>query len=663
MYSKLAFRNLKRSFKDYTIYFLTLVFGVCIFYTFNSIQSQSIMMELNEVQASAFEQVESIMGYASIFVSFVLGFLIIYANNYLIKRRKKEFGIYMTLGMEKVSLSKIIFIETLLVGIISLAIGLGIGVLLSQGLSVLTAKMFEVNLTKFKFIFSSSSMIKTLLCFGGIYLIVLLFNSITIRKVNLIDLLTSSRKNENIKIRNIWISVITFIISCIIIGYAYYMTLKGGVAELDFKVNGLSILLGTVGTFLFFFSLSGFLLKLAQANKKHYLKGLNMFVLRQINSKINTVFISMSFICLMLFFGICMFSGGLGINSAMNADIKDLTQYDLTCWNFNGANIEKVLEENGVDLSKYSGEYVSYTNYNSGLKYNDILSEEGKEKLKNYYPVSSNQAVQVIGISKFNEIMKMAKKDMIKLDKDEYAIFTDLKDSIKVFDKVLDSDKEINVNGFRLKPSEVNVMEVVAYDYMMKRNVCTIIVNDSVTEELTAVSSFLNLNYNKNNSDIEKLIKDEIDPVVKKEKGSLYYITRDELVAESSSFGAIVSYLGIYIGGVFLITSAAILALQQLSESTENVERYNLLRKIGVDEKEINRSLLSQIAIYFIMPLSLALIHSIVGLKFSGKIIELVGGTGAMNNVLISLFVLILIYGGYFIATYFGAKKNISQRI
>ena len=218
MYSKLAFRNLKRSFKDYTIYFLTLVFGVCIFYTFNSIQSQSIMMELNEVQAVAFEQVESIMGYASIFVSFVLGFLIIYANNYLIKRRKKEFGIYMTLGMEKVSLSKIIFIETLLVGIISLAIGLGIGVLLSQGLSVLTAKMFEVNLTKFKFIFSSSSMIKTLLCFGGIYLIVLLFNSITIRKVNLIDLLTSSRKNEKIKIRNIWISVITFIISCIIIG-------------------------------------------------------------------------------------------------------------------------------------------------------------------------------------------------------------------------------------------------------------------------------------------------------------------------------------------------------------------------------------------------------------------------------------------------------------
>ncbi|GAA0084128.1 ABC transporter permease [Clostridium sp. CTA-7] len=663
MYSKLAFRNLKRSFRDYTIYFLTLVFGVCIFYTFNSIQSQSIMMELNEVQASAFEQVDGIMGYASVFVSFVLAFLIIYANNYLIKRRKKEFGIYMTLGMEKGNLSRIIFTETLLVGVISLAIGLGLGVLLSQGLSVLTAKMFEVNLIKFKFIFSSSSMIKTLICFGAIYIVVLMFNSISIRKVDLIDLLTSSRKNESIKIRNIWISVITFIISCAMLGYAYYTVLKGGIAIVSFSVSGISILLGALGTFLFFFSLSGFLLKLVQANKKHYLKDLNMFVLRQINSKINTVFISMAFICLMLFIGICMLAGGLGINSAMNADIKDLTQYDLTLWNFKGTNIEKVLQENGVDLNEYSNEYVNYINYNSDLKYTDILSEEGKESLKNYYPVYTNQPVQIIGLSKLNEIMNMANKESIKLNNDEYAIFTDVKDSIKPLSKTLDSNKEININGFTLKPSKIDVIEVVAYDNMMKSNICTIIVNDSITEGLTPMSSYLNLNYDKNKSSVEQLIKEKIDNVIQKEEGNIYYITKDKLLASSSSLGAIVSYLGIYIGGVFLITAAAVLALQQLSESTENIERYNLLRKIGVDENLINRSLLSQIAIYFIMPLSLALIHSIVGLEFSKNIVTMFGSINIMKNILISLFILILIYGGYFIATYFGAKKNINQRI
>lgn len=663
MYSKLAFRNLKRSFKDYTIYFLTLVFGVCIFYTFNSIQSQSIMMELNDMQASAFEQVENIMGYASIFVSFILAFLIIYANNYLIKRRKKEFGIYMTLGMEKGNLSKIIFIETLLVGIISLAIGLGLGILLSQGLSVLTAKMFQVNLIKFKFIFSYNSMIKTIVCFGAIYLLVLMFNSMSIRKISLIDLLTSSRKNEAIKVRNVWVSVIIFMISCIMLGYAYNTVLTGGVATLEMSINGLSILLGSVGTFLFFFSLSGFLLKLVQANKKYYLKDLNMFVLRQINSKVNTVFISMSFICLMLFVGICMLSGGLGISSAMNEDIKDLTEYDLTFWNFEGMDIEKVLKENEVDLSKYSDEYVSYINYNGDLKYNDILSEEGREELKDYYPVSVNQPVQIIGLSKFNEIMNMANRERISLRDNEYAIFTDIDDSVKVLDKVLRDNKEININGTILKPSVDKVIEIVAYDNMMKSNICTIVVDDSLISGLVPKNSFLNLNYKDGNSDIQNLISSEVDPIIESKYKTLYYMSKEEILADTSSAGAIIAYLGIYIGGIFLLISAAVLALQQLSESTDNIERYKLLRKIGVDDEIINRSLLSQIGIYFMMPLSLALIHSIVGLEFSKKIITVFGSVSIMNNILISLFVLLVIYGGYFIATYIGAKKNINQRI
>lgn len=660
MYSKLAFRNLKRSFKDYTIYFLTLVFGVCIFYTFNSIQSQSIMMELNDMQASAFEQVENIMGYASIFVSFILAFLIIYANNYLIKRRKKEFGIYMTLGMEKGNLSKIIFIETLLVGIISLTIGLGLGILLSQGLSVLTAKMFQVNLIKFKFIFSYNSMIKTIVCFGAIYLLVLMFNSMSIRKISLIDLLTSSRKNEAIKVRNVWVSVIIFIISCIMLGYAYHTVLNVGVATLEMSINGLSILLGSVGTFLFFFSLSGFLLKLVQANKKYYLKDLNMFVLRQINSKINTVFISMSFICLMLFVGICMLSGGLGISSAMNEDIKDLTEYDLTFWNFEGMDIEKVLKENEVDLSKYSDEYVSYINYNGNLKYNDILSEEGREELKDYYPVSVNQPVQIIGLSKFNEIMNMANRERISLRDNEYAIFTDIDDSVKVLDKVLRDNKEININGTILKPSVEKVIEIVAYDNMMKSNICTIVVDDSLISGLVPKNSFLNLNYKDGNSDIQNLISSEVDPIIESKYKTLYYMSKEEILADTSSAGAIIAYLGIYIGGIFLLISAAVLALQQLSESTDNIERYKLLRKIGVDDEIINRSLLSQIGIYFMMPLSLALIHSIVGLEFSKRIITVFGSVSIMNNILISLCVLLVIYGGYFIATYIGAKKNIN---
>ena len=358
-----------------------------------------------------------------------------------------------------------------------------------------------------------------------------------------------------------------------------------------------------------------------------------------------------------------MLSGGLGISSAMNEDIKDLTEYDLTFWNFEGMDIEKVLKENEVDLSKYSDEYVSYINYNGDLKYNDILSEEGREELKDYYPVSVNQPVQIIGLSKFNEIMNMANRERISLRDNEYAIFTDIDDSVKVLDKVLRDNKEININGTILKPSVDKVIEIVAYDNMMKSNICTIVVDDSLISGLVPKNSFLNLNYKDGNSDIQNLISSEVDPIIESKYKTLYYMSKEEILADTSSAGAIIAYLGIYIGGIFLLISAAVLALQQLSESTDNIERYKLLRKIGVDDEIINRSLLSQIGIYFMMPLSLALIHSIVGLEFSKKIITVFGSVSIMNNILISLFVLLVIYGGYFIATYIGAKKNINQRI
>lgn len=198
----------------------------------------------------------------------------------------------------------------------------------------------------------------------------------------------------------------------------------------------------------------------------------------------------------------------------------------------------------------------------------------------------------------------------------------------------------------------------------MKNNLCTIIVKDEIVSGLTPWTSFLNFNYNEDNGKVinEKLstIKEE---AIEEKANLLFSITKEELIASSTSTGAIISYLGIYMGGIFLIVSAAVLALQQLSESTDNISRYNLLKKIGVDEKIINKSLLTQIAIYFLMPLSLALIHSIAGLEFSKRIIILFGSISIMKNILIALAALVIIYGGYFIATYLGAKKNINNTI
>ncbi|GAA0070775.1 ABC transporter permease [Clostridium sardiniense] len=658
MYFKLALRNLRRSLKDYTIYFFTLIFAVCVFYTFNSIKSQSVMMNLNSSQSESFDSIQNVIGIASIFVSFILGFLIVYANNYLIKRRKKEFGIYMTLGMEKGELSKIIFIETLLIGITSLVIGLFIGVLASQGLSILTANMFKVDLTKFQFIFSYNAFLKTIICFGIIYIIVLLFNSIIINKVKLIDLLEASRKNENLRVKNIWISVIIFVISIIMIGYAYYNILDNGIAKLDL----ISVFWGSVGTFLFFFSISGFFLKVVQSNNRIYLRDLNMFVFRQINSKINTTFISMTFICLMLFIAICTFSGGLGINKALNSEIKDLTQFDATFWSNKGVDIDKILKNKGVDIKKYSNEYVSYINFNSGVKYRDFLDEEGINDGKSYYPISENMDIQVIKLSKFNDIMKMLGKNTVKLEENNYMVFGDIQDMIVSLQRLVDSNKVININGYKLTPSKRSVLDITTYNQMLKNNICTFVVNDSIVDGLKSISTFLNTDLKGDKDEIEKELKEKMKAIDNKEN-NIFLITKDDLLSSQVSTGVMIAYLGIYIGIIFLVTSAAVLALQQLCDSTDNLERYKLLRKIGVDDSIINRSLLIQIGIYFMVPLSLALVHSIVGLKVSSDIVSIFGNESIFKNIIITVVVLLIIYGGYFIVTYTSVKKTIREKL
>ena len=116
MYFKIALGNVRRSIRDYGVYFLTLTFGVCLFYVFNSIQAQSVMMALSETQAKMLVLLNNMMGIFSIFVCVVLGFLIVYANNFLIRRRKKELGLYLVLGMNKGTVARILMIETVMIG-------------------------------------------------------------------------------------------------------------------------------------------------------------------------------------------------------------------------------------------------------------------------------------------------------------------------------------------------------------------------------------------------------------------------------------------------------------------------------------------------------------------------------------------------------------------
>ncbi|MCX0386271.1 ABC transporter permease [Clostridium perfringens] len=674
MYFKLAFKNIKKSYKNYVIYFLTLIFGICIFYTFNSIESQSVMMELNEQKQSAFMMAEQLIGYFSVFIAFVLGFLIVYANNYLIKRRKKEFGIYMTLGMENGSLSKIIFLETLFIGAISLGIGVVLGIMLSQALSVLTAYMFQVDLTKFQFVFSPLGFKRTVLCFSIIYLVVLIFNFISVRKIKLIDLLTASKRNEKPTIKNLWVSVILFLVSVGILGIAYYKVIHDGIAFASFNALGLPILLGCIGTFIFFYSLTGFFLKVIQGNKKFYLRDLNMFVMKQISSKINTTFVSLSFICLMLFLAICTFSGGLGINRAINADLKDLTKFDVTFWSNSGENIEKLLKEKNIDISNIAKEDSNMVMYDSGVKYSNFLSKEGMTAMKNYFPVANDNDILVIGENGYNNTLKLLGKESVNLKENQYLAVGNIDEMKKwvneslengnidqmkkLVNKSSENGKKINISGKTLEPANKKYENINLYNFTMKGDILIFVVKDSLLEGLKPVSSRFNMML-KDNSNTKEELESIRDQLV---ESQVYSITKKEIYDNAAGLGATMAYLGIYLGLIFIITSAVVLAIQQLTESTDNVERYRLLKEIGVDQKMINKAIFTQVGVYFMLPLSLAIVHSIVGLKISSTIVGVFGNASIMPNIIITAIIFVIIYGGYFLATYLGAKKNINER-
>ena len=658
MYFKLAFKNIKKSYKNYVIYFLTLIFGICIFYTFNSIESQSVMMELNEQKQSAFMMAEQLIGYISVFIAFVLGFLIVYANNYLIKRRKKEFGIYMTLGMENGSLSKMIFLETLFIGAISLGIGVVLGIMLSQALSVLTAYMFQVDLTKFQFVFSSLGFKRTVLCFSIIYLVVLIFNFISVRKIKLIDLLTASKRNEKPTIKNLWVSVILFLVSVGILGIAYYKVIHDGIAFASFNALGLPILLGCIGTFIFFYSLTGFFLKVIQGNKKFYLRDLNMFVMKQISSKINTTFVSLSFICLMLFLAICTFSGGLGINRAINADLKDLTKFDVTFWSNSGENIESLLKEKNIDISNIAKEDSNMVMYDSGVKYSNFLSKEGMTAMKNYFPVANDNDILVIGENGYNNTLKLLGKEPVNLKENQYLAVGNIDEMKKWVNESLESGKKINISGKTLEPANKKYENINLYNFTMKGDILIFVVKDSLLEGLKPVSSRFNMML-KDNSNTKEELESIREQLV---ESQVYSITKKEIYDNAAGLGATMAYLGIYLGLIFIITSAVVLAIQQLTESTDNVERYRLLKEIGVDQKMINKAIFTQVGVYFMLPLSLAIVHSIVGLKISSTIVGVFGNASIMPNIIITAIIFVIIYGGYFLATYLGAKKNINER-
>lgn len=665
MFFKLSLRNVKRSFKDYFIYFLTLTFAVCIFYSFNSVADQEAMQDLSASQSDIIRTLKQLLSFVSIFVSVILGFLIIFANNFLIKRRKKELGLYMTLGMGKYKISRLLVTETLVVGILSLAAGLAAGVFISQGLSLLTASMFDVDFTGYAFVFSNDAMLKTVLYFGIIYLLVMVFNSIVISRYKLIDLLTAARKNEQLKVRKTAVSVMLFILSLLILGIAYGVMLKYGLMESTALV-WTCVGLGSFGTLLFFMSLSGFALNIIQQSKNIYFKDINIFVLRQINSKVNTTFLSMTIICLMLFFTIGVLSSGFSLKDAMNRDLEAATPYDASVGLFIEENspikdIRQAEQKLGLDLDSY-GETYRFTRYQTDQSLKPLLlpyKDKSSEPLVDHF---DQTYVTAIARSDYEAIAAMQGKKPVKTKDNEVLLLSSAGSTFKdTFKRFTRETKTIKLNGQTYSIAG-NVIDFASSTDFKGLEFLTAVVPDQAAVSMKPLHSITNIQYDggerAKNDYLYKLLNASMRGQLQKEQGFTLSGATKTMVHETyTGASAITVFIGIYLGIIFLISSAAVLALQQLSEASDNAERYTVLKKIGVTKKGINQAIFRQIFIYFTMPLSLAILHSIFGVQVVNKEIMVAGGGNVLLSSLLTGLIIITVYGGYFLATYSGYKR------
>lgn len=676
MLFKLSLKNITKSIKDYAIYFLTLILGIAIFYVFNAIDDQVVMMDVSSSTYEIIKLMTTTLSGVSVFVSFVLAFLIIYASRFLMKRRNKEFAIYLTLGMSKRKISFILFLETLLVGVLSLGVGIGIGFLLSQLMSIVVANMFEADLTKFEFIFSKGACLKTLIYFGIMYFVVMMFNTINISKYKLIDLINSNKKSEKVKLKNSLFCVIIFLISVGILGYAYYLVNSIGEVMDELSIL-IPIALGSMSTFLIFWSLSGFILKIVQKNKRFYYKKLNSFIIRQVSSKINTTVFSMTVICLMLFITICVLSSSLSMKNSLNKNLISFSPRDIEISRYHmdsenseemvqnenlKLNFEEVFAKFGFDFQKNFKNVVYFSLYSDdAVTLKSTLGSYYEVVKKEYNFLRYDDPIILMTNSDYNNVADSFHLKKVNLKDHEYVVVGNYKSMIVIKNEALKRNTKITVNQEDYYPKYKKAMNGFYQMGSQESEIGFIVLPDHALTEEQKVFTRMIADYNGNLTDIENRVNSIT-------KNSQFYTdygvtlnTKQDIREASIGLGAVVTFLGLYLGIIFLISCAAILALKELSESSDNAEKFNMLRRIGVDEQELNKALFKQIGIFFLFPLVLAIIHSIFGIMFCNTILKTMGIDFNLKAIIMTIILMVLIYGGYFFITYLCSKNIIKE--
>lgn len=708
MLAKLALGNVRKSLRDYAVYFVTLVLGVAVFYAFNTISDQADFLE-NQQVGSLLGTLGDVMMGLTVFLACVLGFLMVYANNYLVRRRKRELGLYQVLGMRRAQVSAVLAIETLVASVASFVVGIVLGVLLSQLLVFVTAALFQDRVTYFTFRFSPYAFLLTLACFGIMFALMLLLNLRSIGRVRLADLMVSERTNESIKVRSLPVAVALFVAGLALIVVAYVRLLRDGLPitndnDEQFLITTIMVVVGTI---LFFYALSGFLLSFIRRFDGVYWRGLNMFTLRQLNAKINTASISMAVISLILFLAITSVTGGMSICGTLNSNLEAHTPYDASVnvvYFGEGAgrtvpadaegepdpgcvvahdeqDAAALLAAAGYDIASL-GDYVqvqikdgaSLAGVDDGLSIRVMAQACGlalPSGMEN--SLSDTAGLDMISESDYNRLRAFLNLEPIDLAADEYLITTDMgTDMTKFYDAVMDAGYTMGLAGRTLHPASADVPQDASSALMnspMGSNPGTVVVDDEIAAAASPYSAYINIRYTVPVERADAFVEDlsHIDTSQILVEGDARFgfigtcVSRTENYLVSAGMTGVISYMAIYIGFVLVIACAAILAIQQLSAVSDSQQRYRLLGELGAPSGMVYRSLMVQTLIYFLFPLAVGLAHSFVALQVVVDLVGLFGNLDITSASMLTSTLFVVVYGGYLLVTYRVARSVVRQ--
>lgn len=719
MLCKLAWGNVRRAGRDYLVYLLTLTLGVTVFYAFNTI---SMQVDIAGIDEEGLAQVMgSMLGDLTYFLAGVMAFLMVYANNFIMKRRKKEFGLYQVLGMGRGRVATIMALETVIVSVVAFVAGIVLGVGLSQLMTFFTASLFKTQIANFHFFFSVHAFNLTLACMLVMFVLTLLLNLRAVRRTKLIELMGAERRNESIKTRNPWIAIAIFAVGVVLVGVAYYRLLRDGfpLTATDSKLQeamnqfGITTAMVTVGTFALFWGLSGMLIKLLQSLRGVYWRGLNMFTVRQLAAKVNTVCFSMGVIAMLLFLAITSVTCGMSIANVMNENLERYNPVDVSqryvyytpdtldyykgykgyvnpseadrmvladttvdlypAWHGKGKSAGNN-DETGkkVNIADVAGEHVqidSYLSYPLGGSDPSVTPGEMcktmGEKLPKAFGGSNadTMGLFVTPASQYNKLRQMMGEEPVHIGRDQYLLTCDMGgELVDLYTKYMADGHALTLGGHTLKPATDKSDEDTAAiaNSAMGSNPGTVVVADELLSQLNLqpYSSSLLVNYKQgmDTTEADESIKNTVLDnllVDGKEPGSWgIFITRSEMYTQAAQMNGLISYLAIYIGFVLVVACAAILSIQQLSNVADGSRSYRVLAQIGCDDRQIRHSVMAQQAVFFLFPLAVGLAHSFVALKVIIEMVSIFGNMSIGGTVGLTCAIFLAAYGGYFLVTY-----------